>query len=107
MPYTHLTPFERGVVEFLYRAHCSMRYIAIELGRSVSTISRELKRNVNARGKYHAVQAQQRYIDARKKSVKPCKLDANSELCDYVKRTLEDEQWSPEQIANTLRRDFP
>jgi len=107
MPYTHLTPFERGIVEFMYRAHCSMRLIADELGRSVSTISRELKRNVNARGKYHAVQAQHRYIDERKKCVKPCKLDVNEELREYVERNLKEEQWSPDEIAETLRHDFP
>ena len=61
MPYTHLTSFERGIVEFMYRAHCSIRSIAKELNRSASTISRELKRNVNVRGKYHYVQAQHRY----------------------------------------------
>lgn len=107
MPYTHLTSFERGMLEFLYRAHCSMHFIANELGRSVSTISRELKRNVNARGKYHAVQAQQRYIEERRKCVKPCKLDADSELRDYVERTLDEEQWSPEQIANRMRNEHP
>jgi len=84
-----------------------MRFIADELGRNVSTISRELKRNVNARGKYHAVHAQHRYIDERKKCVKPCKLDANIELHEYVTRTLEDEQCSPEQIANTIDREHP
>ena len=42
MPYTHLTPFERGIVEFLYRAYCSIRFIARMLKRSPSTISREL-----------------------------------------------------------------
>ena len=93
MPYTHLTSFERGIVEFLYRAHCSMRFIADELGRNVSTLSRELKRNVNARGKYHAVQAQHRYIDKRKKCVKPCKLDVNKEVREYVERNPKEEQW--------------
>jgi len=77
------------------------------MNRSASTISRELKRNVNARGKYHAVQSQQRYIEERKKCVKPCKLDMNTELREYVTRNLEEEQWSPEQIANTMRRDYP
>jgi IS30 family transposase len=106
MPYTHLTPFERGIVEFLYRAYCSIRFIARMLKRSPSTISRELKKNVNARGKYHAVKAQHRYIDERKKCVKQCKLDTNSELREYVTRNLEQEQWSPEQIAATVRRDY-
>ena len=106
MPYTHLTPFERGIVEFLYRAHRSIRFIARVVKRSPSTISRELKKNVNARGKYHAVKAQQRYIDERKKCVKPRKLDTNTELREYVTRNLEQEQWSPEQIADTVHREY-
>ena len=107
MPYTHLTSFERGIVEFMYRAHCSIRSIAKELNRSASTISRELKRNVNVRGKYHYVQAQHRYITERKKCVKPCKLDVNEELREYVERTLKEEQWSPDEIAKTVRHDYP
>lgn len=107
MPYTHLTFSDRGIIEFMYRTHYSIRSIANELDRSVSTISRELKRNVNARGKYCARKAQHRYLDERKKCVKPCKLDSNDELREYVTRTLEQGQWSPDEIASTVRRDFP
>jgi IS30 family transposase len=83
-----------------------MIYMSKELGRSVSTISRELKRNVNARGKYKAVNAQLRYLEHRKKCVKPCKLEKNKALLGYVKSKLK-EEWSPEQIANTIRQDYP
>lgn len=83
-----------------------MRFMAKELGRSVSTISRELKRNVNARGKYRAVQAQYRYLHQRKHCVRPAKLNDNDDLLEYVKRKLT-LKWSPEQIANTLVRDYP
>ena len=107
MPYTHLTAFDRRTIEVFYRAHCSIRAIAKELGRSASTVSRELNKNVNARGKYCTVQAQHRYLNERKKCVKPCKLDSNEELREYVTRNLEHEQWSPDEIASTVRRDFP
>ena len=107
MPYTHFTSFERGALETYLQAGCSMRFIANELGRSVSTISRELKRNVNSRGQYRAIKAQQRYMDERGKCVKPCKLDVNTELRKYVTGNLKEEQWSPEEIADTLRRDYP
>ena len=106
MSYTHLTPFERGDLASMHRAYCSMRYMAKELGRSVSTISRELKRNVNARGKYKAVNAQIRYLEQRKKCVKPHKLKQNKALLEYVRSKLK-EEWSPEQIANTVRKDYP
>ena len=88
MPYTHLTAFDRRTIDVFYRAHCSIRAIAKELGRSASTVSRELNKNLNARGKYCAVQAQHRYLNERKKCVKPCKLDSNEELREYVTRNL-------------------
>jgi len=77
MSYTHLTPSEREELALMYRAHHSMHFMANDLGRSVSTISRELKRNVNARENYKAVNAQLRYLDQRKKCVKPHKLKQN------------------------------
>jgi len=83
-----------------------MRHIARELGRSVSTISREIKRNVNRWGKYRAVQAQQRYINERKKCAKPHKLKTHVALREYVTSKLQ-EQWSPEQIAHRLPWDYP
>jgi len=106
MSYTHLTPSEREELALMYRAHHSMHFMANDLGRSVSTISRELKRNVNARENYKAVNAQLRYLDQRKKCVKPHKLKQNKALLDYVKSKLKIE-WSPEQIANTLRKEYP
>jgi len=80
--------------------------MAKELGRSVSTISRELKRNVTARGTYKAVQAQYRYLHQRKKCRRPLKLTQNDALLGYLKTKLE-LKWSPEQIANTLTREYP
>ena len=54
MSYTHLSKAERSVVYFMReRRKCSLRDIADALGRCVSTISRELRRNLDGRGEYH------------------------------------------------------
>lgn len=105
MPYTHLTPFERYHVELRRQGGTSIRAIARELNRSPSTLSRELKRNANHQNKYRAIPAQQRYTDVRKRSVRSTILPTRAPLRQYVSAKLR-EQWSPEQIANALRRNF-
>lgn len=79
----------------------SLRLIARRLGRAASTISREVARNKGVR-RYRAVDADDRAW-RRARRPKPCKLALNPVLREYVAaRLLED--WSPEQIAGTLRR---
>ncbi len=50
MTYTHLTQEERYQIHNLTRQGIHLSQIAAELGRSSSTISRELRRNASARG---------------------------------------------------------
>ena len=45
MSYQHLSTYERGCIETLYKLGYSNRKIALELGRHHSTIDRELTRN--------------------------------------------------------------
>lgn len=106
MPYTHLSPFERGNIELLLRSGWSVRRIAREMGRSPSTISRELARTRRPRARYRAIAAQQAYRQRRSRSVKPRRLMANPRLRRYVEAKLR-EKWSPDQIAQSLRRHFP
>ena len=106
MPYTHLSPFERGNIELLLGSGWSLRQIARELGRSPSTLSRELARNRRPRGGYRAVAAQQAYRQRRSRSVKPRKLWVNRRLRRHVEAKLR-EKWSPDQIAQRLHRQFP
>ncbi|MFI5720604.1 IS30 family transposase [Nocardia sp. NPDC051750] len=83
---------------------CSARVIAVSLGRSPSTISREIARN-GGRSVYRAAAADQlAYQRARRP--KPAKLAA----CPPLRAMVEDKLkslWSPEQIAGWLRRHFP
>ncbi|WP_436502136.1 IS30 family transposase [Actinokineospora sp. HUAS TT18] len=101
-----LTEDERIVIADLRRARATMRAIAAELDRPVSTISRELKRNSHqVSGDYrpHAAQAR---ADARRARPKGGKLAACQELREVVEGRLGLE-WSPEQISRSLRREFP
>lgn len=87
-------------------AKWSIRAIAKELKRAPSTISREVRRNAHpGTGAYRPYAAQIR-ADDRRPRPKSGKIALNAELRAYVQDKL-DLRWSPEQIARTLRRDFP
>jgi IS30 family transposase len=82
----------------------SVRRIAARIGRSPSTVSRELSRN-SVRGRYRA-SAAQIAATGRASRPKPAKLATNSALRARVEADLARRR-SPEQIAGRLRRDFP
>jgi IS30 family transposase len=86
----------------------SMRAIAARLGRSPSTISRELVRNVAVGacpGSYRARTAHALAYD-RAGRPKPSKLAVNLALRRQVQEDLH-KRYSPQQIAGRLRREFP
>ena len=86
-------------------ARClSLRAIATQLGRSPSTISRELHRNGGATG-YRAVKADQAAWD-RARRPKRCKLACNRSLSRTIATKLR-LLWSPHQIAGWLKREYP
>jgi len=79
--------------------------IAANLGRSVTTITRELERNSTARG-YDAERAHRMYLE-RRKSCQPAKKLDYVPLRNYVIEMIRDEEWTPEQVAGRLPLDFP
>jgi len=89
----------RGLV-----AGLSMRAIALQLGRSPSTISREIDRN-GGRKAYRAAQAESNAWD-RALRPKACKLVLNRPLSAVVEVKLK-RKWSPQQIAGWLKREYP
>ena len=89
----------RGIV-----ADHSLRLIASKLGRSPSTISREINRN-GGYDHYRATQADQAAWD-RTRRPKLCKLAGNRGLSQRVAVKLR-LNWSPEQIAGWLKRENP
>lgn len=106
-PSVRLSFQERCRIEALVVAGVSQAEIARRLGRSPSTISRELRRNrtIRADGDYGATNAQSK-ADARARRPKPAKLAQDVRLRHEVQDRLRDAH-SPEQIARRLREDFP
>jgi len=137
----YLSFAEREEIALLRAQEIGVREIARRLGRSPSTVSRELTRNAATRsGKldYRASVAQWK-AELVARRPKPAKLVTNVQLRRYVQDRLEgklhDDRgkevtgprqapfigrnrphrgdrkwvkgWSPEQIANRLRIDFP
>ncbi|WP_437177182.1 IS30 family transposase [Arthrobacter globiformis] len=96
---------ERETIRDLSMIGSSVRAIARGLGRSPSTVSRELRRNSDPRLGYLPHGAQ-RKATARRARPKPAKLAGDSPLREYVQRNLGLE-WSPEQISHRLVMDFP
>lgn len=82
----------------------SIRSIAGTLGRAPSTISREIKRNGDLKS-YRANIADQAAWD-RARRPKLCKLAMNPVIAQIVASKLR-LQWSPEQIAGWLKREYP
>jgi IS30 family transposase len=132
---------EREEIALLRAQGTGVREIARTLGRSPSTISRELRRNAATRGgklHYRASVAQWK-AELVARRPKTAKLVANPRLHDYVQKRLSGQiqlpdgtpvtgpatgpwtgrnkphrkdrawvqAWSPEQISNRLRVDFP
>jgi IS30 family transposase len=149
MPTFMLAPLSSRYLSFEEREEIAMcraqgvgvREIARRLGRSPSTISRELRRNAATRGgklEYRASVAQWK-AELMARRPKTAKLAADGRLRDYVQERLSGEvrrpdgtalpgpdtapwkgrnkpmrqdrrwasAWSPEQISNRLRIDFP
>ncbi|WP_181789706.1 IS30 family transposase [Streptomyces phytophilus] len=105
-PSRYLGEADRMHIADRLREKATVRAIAAELGRSPSTISREIRRNrhpVNGQYRPHAAQAR---AMARRPRPKPGKIGQNQELRDFIQRHLT-LCWSPEQICHALRRRFP
>ena len=97
---------EREEISVLLAAGENVRAIARRLGRSPSTISRELARGaVRRKTGYRASVAQAR-ADARARRPKPSMLARNTRLRVHVQDHLT-RRHSPEQISRRLRLDFP
>ena len=99
-----LTLAEREEISRGLARQMSMRRIATKLGRSPSTVSREVNRNSGLKH-YRASQAEQAAWD-RAHRPKRCKLVQNRALARIVAEKLQ-LQWAPRQIAGWLKRMYP
>lgn len=104
--YKHLTIFEREVLANKLLLGGKLTDIAKAMGRDKSTLSREVSKCRLGYGGYRALTAQalveQRIHIARR----PRKIENSPELQEYIHDKLK-LSWSPEQIANRLKMEYP
>ncbi len=105
--YQRLTFCDREEISRLLSQKYSFGDIAKSITRDTGTISREVNCQGSNKYNYRAITAQNR---ARRKSAKrrrgKRKLDANKKLKKVVIKKLK-LKWSPEQIANFLKEEYP
>ena len=101
----YLSEDERVLIGDLLRAGQSVRSVASVLGRSPSTVSREIRRNVSDAGNDRPFTAHRMAL-ARRPRPRPGKLAHDKPLRDFVQDKLK-LHWSPEQICHALPSEFP
>lgn len=102
MNYQHLTMEERYQIDDLRSEGFSKSAIARQIGRSPSTVSREMRRNKGERV-WRAHQAQEKASNRLIMRGKANARKVNERTWEYAKGKLSILQWSPEQIAGRLR----
>lgn len=107
MSYTHLTEQERYVISHLKIAKFSLREIARRINRHHTTVSRELKR-IKSQYPYSVYWYYWTHPEAlkRRRQARHYRRKRNSQLVRYVKAKLK-VQWSPEEISQRIRIDYP
>ena len=100
--YTQLTIRERYTIEDLIQEGKPQNRIAEKLGRDNSTISRELARNRDKNGIYHAEKAEEFAGDR-------CIRSRFNNFTELTKSIIESKliiHWSPEQISSHLKNKY-
>lgn len=114
LSYTHFTLDERKFLQKLLAEGLSFRKIADYLGRSPSSVSREVNRNrakyppkhpSDNPYRYHAWRAQTLYI-VRRRTKQPCAIRPDTAAWDYIIKGLK-RYWSPEAICGRWRLEHP
>jgi transposase, IS30 family len=97
---------ERYELARLRDAGLSVRAVAARLGRSPSTISRELARNADPRTGGYQPERAHRLAWERQRRPKPSRLSQNPVLRAAVQQML-DKRYSPEQASGRLKVLYP
>jgi transposase, IS30 family len=97
---------ERYEIARLHEAGVSMRQIGARLGRSPSTISRELGRNRDPRTGDYQPERAHRLAWERQRRPKCSRLARNPALRARVQRLL-GKRYSPEQVSGRLKMEHP
>ena len=104
--YDHLTLPERDKITTMLYEHQSLGQIALALGRSKSTISREINRNASPEYLLYLSHRAHGRSEARRKQSSARPRLKNGQIVSYVTAKLK-VGWSPEQIAGRLPKEHP
>ena len=98
MKYNHLSQNERYQIFVLMKAGLNQTQVALTLGRSKSTISREIERNSGLKG-HRPKQAtlKSEFLALGSRNAKKVSVGKFKSAFDLVRQ-----EWSPEQIAGTM-----
>lgn len=87
----------------LLQKKMTQSFIAESIGVSVSTVSREIKRNSNGQGVYNSHVAILRTL--RRKSGNPGNRSIKAYVRSRVFELIRNEQWSPEEVSGWLKKE--
>ncbi len=111
--FKHLSPYERGNIKALLNEGKSINYIAKQLNRSPSTISREIKRGTTKQLKsslevyedYFPETGQAVYEKNRLNCGRKCKLLQSESFIEFAEEKILNEKWSPDAIVGACKND--
>ena len=103
MNYKQLTSQQRSQIFALLQRKTPRKEIALIVGCSQSTLSREIRRNSTSKGHYLWDKAHARAMERRKRTTANRKLDAM--LVWRIRQMIIQDQWSPEQIRGVLAKE--
>lgn len=106
MKYKRLSAFERDLIGKMVYSGKSLRYIASELLRSPSTISREIKKYCVPYICYVSSVAQGESEARSRTRTSRRKIDKDHRLWPFIQEKLK-LRWSPDQISIMLKAEFP
>ena len=101
--YKQLTSEQRYTISVLLQKKRSLSFIAETIDVCVSTLSREKRRNSNAKGVYDGHMAVLK--TRRRKAKMPGNRSISPNVRSRVFELIRKEQWSPEEVADWLRKE--
>lgn len=101
--YKHLTREQRYAIYLGKQKGETLEMIARSIGVNRSTVSRELRRNSTASGKYVWCKAHELSESRQKRT--PGNRGMDSMLVWRIKELIRNEQWSPRQISGRLAKE--
>lgn len=111
--FEHLNSYERGIICALLNEGKSIRYIARQLGREPSTISREIKRgtalqlksNLETYEAYFPETGQAVYQKNRQNCGRKCKLIQAEAFINFAEEKILKDKWSPDTVVGSCKND--